>query len=343
MADVAWRRFAWGRLTVNGEALTLADGELTAGAWGEGFVDRRHPHTVLHEAMVGIRGSVTCGRFRCGGDLYAGKGFVPFGSDDPMTRPFVAYPVNHHLAQILERAMLGARVGVGPIALEAALFNGDEPERVWQWPRLARFGDSWSVRLGVEPLRGLELEASRAHVASPEARLGTGPDQTKWHASARVARTLRSVPVYALAEWGRTTEVEGVFHYASWLLELAIHPGAHGIGYRLERTDRPEEERLTPFRSVRPHHDNSILGITQWTLHTVRYGVRVPAGRAIVEPFLEATVGTVREIAGGLFDVRATYGSPDVRRVSVGASISLGMDGHRMGRYGKEPAPHHQP
>src|SRR6185312_14742406 len=35
--------------TVNLEGLTMPDGELTPGAWGEGFIDRRHPHTYLHE------------------------------------------------------------------------------------------------------------------------------------------------------------------------------------------------------------------------------------------------------------------------------------------------------
>ncbi len=31
--------------TVNFEGLTLKRGELTTGAYGEGYVDRRHPHT----------------------------------------------------------------------------------------------------------------------------------------------------------------------------------------------------------------------------------------------------------------------------------------------------------
>ena len=41
---------------------------------------------------------------------------------------------------------------------EAGLFNGDEPERPGQWPRIGgRFGDSWSGRLTGAPMRGLEL------------------------------------------------------------------------------------------------------------------------------------------------------------------------------------------
>src|SRR5829696_6153673 len=37
---------------LNFEGLTLRRGELNAGVWGEGYVDRRHPHTYLHEAIL---------------------------------------------------------------------------------------------------------------------------------------------------------------------------------------------------------------------------------------------------------------------------------------------------
>ncbi|MGH7534357.1 MAG: hypothetical protein ACREMG_02100, partial [Gemmatimonadales bacterium] len=42
------------RLTATGnlEGLTIPHGELTPGAWGEGFSDRRHPHTYVHELML---------------------------------------------------------------------------------------------------------------------------------------------------------------------------------------------------------------------------------------------------------------------------------------------------
>src|SRR5688572_6238212 len=39
------------RTTLNFEGVTQDDGELTFGAWGEGFIDKRHPHTLLHEAI----------------------------------------------------------------------------------------------------------------------------------------------------------------------------------------------------------------------------------------------------------------------------------------------------
>ena len=38
--------------TLNFEGYTLRRGELNAGMYGEGYVDRRHPHTFVHEAML---------------------------------------------------------------------------------------------------------------------------------------------------------------------------------------------------------------------------------------------------------------------------------------------------
>lgn len=329
-------------LTLNAEWLTLDRGELTAGAWGEGFVDRRHPHTAVHELLVSgaVRGR--CGGARCGAGAFAGKGFVPFGSDDPMSRPFAAYPVNHHLAQILERAVAGLQLEAGPLALEGALFNGDEPERPWQWPRLARFGDSWALRGTLRPAAGVEVTASRAEVASPESRPGTGPAQDKWHLGVRGERRAGRLELYGLAEWARTSELEGRFRFDTWLVEAAAARGAHRLAWRGERTDRPEEERLSPYRTLRPHLDNHLVGITRWTLHTLSYRFRAERGGAAAEPFVEATVGSVREIGGGLFNVAATYGSAAVRRLSLGVRVSWSLSGHRMGRYGlaAEPGEH---
>ncbi|MGH7507809.1 MAG: hypothetical protein ACRELX_19305, partial [Longimicrobiales bacterium] len=181
---------AGGRLRVMGmlnfEGWTLGDGEMNAGVWGEGFVDRRHPHTFLHElvatgttSMAGFDASVT-----------AGRGFAPFGTDDPLVRPFVKYPVNHHLAQVLERWVGILALRRGPVILEAGTFNGDEPTSPESLGELDRFGDSWAVRATALPLAGIELQASRAFVASPEHAQGRGLDHRKWSVSARYERPL---------------------------------------------------------------------------------------------------------------------------------------------------------
>ncbi|HEX3233785.1 MAG TPA: hypothetical protein VHR41_06285 [Gemmatimonadales bacterium] len=161
---------------VNLEGLTIPNGELAPGDWGEGFVDRRHPHTYVHEVILAADDLLG----RMDGDVRAsvslGKGFAPFGTDDPMVRPFVRYPVNHHLSQILERAVAIAGVRTRTVAGELGLFNGDEPERPGQWPRVGhRFGDSWSARLTFFPLERLEVQGSHAQVHSPEHRPGSVP------------------------------------------------------------------------------------------------------------------------------------------------------------------------
>jgi hypothetical protein len=269
--------------------------------------------------------------------LAAGKGFAPFGTDDPMVRPVVRYPVNHHLAQILERAVAIAGVRAGPIAVEAGLFNGDEPERPGQWPRIGRFGDSWSGRLTVVPVGPLELQGSYALVHSPEHRPGAGTDQHKWSVSGRWDGHVRGYPVYGLVEWARTSEAEGFFVFRSFLAEGAWGVGPSRLHYRFERTERPEEERtLDPFRSVRPHLENSILGITRWTIHTLGYGFHLeePAAHLGALPFVELSYGRMADVGGGLFDVRSFYGRSSFWSLSIGIRLNPGMRMHRMGRYG---------
>src|SRR5437763_16917879 len=55
---------------LNLEGATLRRGELDLGEWGEGYVDRRHPHAYLHELMVGAERHGERGR----GTLFAGRG-----------------------------------------------------------------------------------------------------------------------------------------------------------------------------------------------------------------------------------------------------------------------------
>ena len=323
--------------TVNLEGRTIPDGELTPGAWGEGFIDRRHPHTYLHELVVSVDdllGNIDGGTAL---SLAAGKGFAPFGTDDPMVRPVVRYPVNHHLAQILERVVAIAGVRVGPVAVEAGLFNGDEPERPGQWPKLGRFGDSWSGRLTVLPGGGLEVQGSYAMVHSPEHRPGAGTDQHKWSVSGRWDGHVQPYPVYGLVEWARTSEADGFFVFHSLLAEGAWTRGRSRLHYRFERTERPEEERtLDPFRSVRPHFENSIHGITRWTIHTLGYGFRLeePIARLGALPFIEVSYGRMADVGGGLFDVRAFYSRGFFWSLGIGVRLTPGMRMDRMGRYG---------
>ena len=324
---------------VNLEGVTIPDGELSPGAWGEGFVDRRHPHTYAHEFIVSAWQP-----FSPGGDaalsFSLGKGFAPFGSDDPMTRPILRYPVNHHLSQILERAVGVVALRVGPAAIEGSLFNGDEPTSPEDWPRVRRFGDSWSGRLTLWPADGVELQGSYAEVASPEHRDGSGLDSRKWSVSARFERSYDAGTVYAMAEWARTSE--GTFDFSTFLGEASLRLGIFGAAYRFERTERPEEQRLAdPFRSPRPHHDNSILGITRWSVHTANLSLAAVDDWPMlgIEPFVEGSIARVASVDGGVFDPAAFYGDDRIWSLTLGVRLAWGHRLHRMGRYGVATGP----
>ena len=331
---------AWGgraalAVALNLEALTLAGGEPNPGIWGEGFIDRRHPHTVLHEAVATVsplRGALS---------LSAGRGFVPFGTDDPMARPFVKFPANHHLAQILERLMAVAAVRGGPLTVEGAIFAGNEPAGTGDLGDPGRFGDSWAVRATLSPRRGWEAAAGYADVRSPEQPLGGGLDQHKLSASLRYedghGEARRE---YALVEWARTDEANGdlrAFRLASVLAEAALRRRGTEVALRLERTERPEEERLDdPFRTPYPHADVSLLGITRWTIATLHlsHGVGAPGG-VRVRPFVEGARLAAEPLrTPTAFVPREFYGADRMWTVALGARVELGGGPPRMGRYG---------
>jgi hypothetical protein len=319
---------------LNLEGLTLRRGELNAGVWGEGHIDRRHPHTYLHEAMVTVHGA----RRGVGMSLAAGRGFVPFGTDDPMARPFVKHPANHHLAQILERWLAIAAASLGRLVLEGALLNGDEPTGPADLGRLHRFGDSWAARATLLPAPGFELQASRALLASPELTAGGGLDQRKWSASARWAGALADgMAGYALAEWAHTTETDAgrpAYHFRSVLAEAAAQRGPARLALRLERTTRPEEERgFDPFRAP-PQHLGPLLGITEWSIASAHAAWRGRLGGGRVEPFAEVARLHVRETTGSIFMPEELYGAARHWQASFGVRVGAGMAHQRVGRYG---------
>lgn len=352
-AIMAHARLLGGRATLRAmidfEGLTLLRGELTPGSYGEGYVDRRHPHTYTHEVMATLTTPDDMTR-RFAASLSAGKGFAPFGTDDPMMRPFVKFPANHHLAQILERVSVIGAARVGAVVVEAGAFNGDEPETPSSVPEWGRFGDSWSGRVTVAPRRGalagLEVQGSGAWVESPEYRPGGASDQLKWSASARFERGPPSGPRhrYALVEWARTDEVVNgrhAFTFTSLLAEGMITGRRGSLALRAERSVRPEEERLAnPFRAVRPHTDASILGRTRWAILTAQ--ARSPAlGVAGVraQPLIEIAHSRATEMnRPSAFQPERFFGSERQWSISAGLRLELGARHHRMGRYGTAEA-----
>jgi hypothetical protein len=344
----ALRGHVSGIVTLDFEGLTLDRGQLNPGAYGEGYADRRHPHTYLHEALAIARGAFG----KTGVSLVAGKGFVPFGTDDPMTRPFAAYPVNHHLAQILERYVAIGAVRRGPLGVEAALFNGDEPMSPGSPPDASRFGDSWALR-ATAAIRGVEAEGSFASVTSPELASGGGRDQRKWSAGARLARPLGRLSD-ALVEWALTDEMVGDLRanrFTSFLIEGSSAMWGTTLSARFENTTRPEDERqVDPFRYSRNPTDLGIIGITRWRNAAIAASRPLAVRRADVAPFVEVTYARPSEdVTPSAFEPRAVYGSSSIWAVSAGLRFGIGTMAHRMGRYGVAVVPndthpsHHSP
>ena len=322
--------------TVNFEGLTMPRGELNTGALGEGFVDRRHPHTYLHELVASAVDETGALRY----SLSAGRGFAAFGTDDPMVRPLVKYPINHHLSQILERGVATAAVRAGAFIAEASTFGGDEPTSPSSLPRTARLGDSWSLRGTWLPAPGTELQSSYARVASPEDPAGFGLDQRKVSTSARYESL--DGRRYGLVEWARTDERDAardlnVFSYQSALAEGSQYVAATRIAFRLEQTDRPEEDRLAdPFRTPRPPTDLSINGITRWRAATIDVTApSVIASRLLGFPFVEIErLWAAPTNANSLFTPERLYGTSNFWMFTAGMRLRIGQAHDRMGRYG---------
>jgi hypothetical protein len=146
--------------------------------------------------------------------------------------------------------------------------------------------------------------------------------------------------VYGLIEWARTSEADGFFVFHSFLAEGAWTSGRHRLQYRFERTERPEEERIHAFRSLRPHLENSILGTTRWTIHTLGYEVlALHRGWLEIRPLAEVHYARIAKVDGGLFDVTGLYGRDHVWSLALGVRLTGGMTMHRMGRYGAAEDP----
>lgn len=360
--------------TVNFEGFTLDRGELNAGIYGEGYVDRRHPHTFVHEVMLSLVSPSVRG---VRASLAAGKGFTPYGTDDPMMRPLEKFPVNHHHAQIIERIQTVAALRAGSlersVVLEHAFFNGDEPIDPFMGPQWKRFGDSRATRLTVMPWRGVEVQASRAFVRSPGITQGGAFDHTQTSASFRVDRITPASTTghtdghavdhttdaltgamdhrtmqsgnrrYFLMEVARTDEGYGasrVFRFNSMLAEGVWSQRGWSIAVRGERTDRPESERLlNPFRIANGHIDFQLIGITQWSVTSLQ--AAAPAytipylPQSGVTPFLEVSNAHAKALrTPAVFEPRTFYGASSLWSVTFGLRVHVGTMAARMGRYG---------
>lgn len=344
------------RFTPNLEGLTQEDGELTFGGWGEGFIDARHPHTFLHELMLSVNLRETAlGAL----SFSAGKGFAPYGTDDPMARPSAKYPTNHHLSQILERFTVNAAWLAGGWSLEVGVFGGGEPEGPWDLSNIDSFADSWSARIirrfgpTVMGQARWELGASFAQVehGHDDAHAGEvdhageaghanegghteGPTDlfnTSLRFDSPVGRLDR---VYALAEFSRSdpADREGFW---SFLAEASLQFGPHTPYIRYERSIRPEYQRdgFVGDAFFRYDHDAEPFAATAWSIVSVGYGFTATSGFASIRPFVEAQFFSVAGERGGV-SAQEVLGDTRPAALTLGARVFLGGDPMRMGSYG---------
>lgn len=333
MLDLAGpRRRLAVRVTWDLEQLTQPDGEYTFGGWGEGFIDKRHPHTLLHEAMVSWNAWAQEGG---GLSLSAGKGFAPYGTEDPMGRPVLKYPTNHHLSQILERwAVIGAFAHPAGWSLEASVFGGEEPRDAYDLSNIESFGDSWSARF--------------VH------RLGGNGDRKPWEASLSYARVVEdhgserevtrlanaygryeSGALYALVEGSRSWPV-GEEGYWALLAETRLTAGRHVPYARVEWSTRPEMHRLGSPETegyYRYEHGGHADGASRWLILSLGYAVEGGGGLLTSNPFVEVQYHRVSASRGAV-DPMALFGRRGLWSVSTGFRLFLGGGSMRMGSYG---------
>lgn len=323
------------RTSINLEGLTIPDGETTYGAWGEGFIDSRHPHTLLHEAVLSVNlweagpGALS---------FSAGKGFATFGVDDPMGRPAVKYPTNHHLSQLLERFMIGAAYLVDGWNVEASLFGGDEPEGPYDLSNITPFGNSWAVRLGrrfgggAGTLSTWEATASFARVRETH---GDGDAELTmlYNAGLRHAARYGFGAAYALVE-GSVSAPEDDNRYFSLLGEGLLQRGPHQPYYRIEYASRPEYAREGDAGEFfRYDHDDHSTGSTRWLINAAGYAYSLGSAPAVFRPFIEVQHHTARADRGGI-EPEALFGTASFWSLSAGVRLFVGGDQMRMGTYG---------
>ena len=324
------------RTTLNFEGITQEDGEVTFGGWGEGFLDRRHPHTLLHEFILSANFWNVAG-----GDVSvsAGKGFAPYGTDDPMSRPAVKYPTNHHLSQILERWTLNGVYLNGGWSLEAGLFGGGEPEGPYDLSNIKSFGDSWSARVarrfgpGYGPMAETELSASFGRVR--EVHHEEAVVTKLYNAAIRHERAYGFGSLYGLVE-GSMSEPQEDEGYFSILAETKLTRGTHQPYYRIEYATRPEYEREgAPGTEgfFRYDHDSHAIGATRWLINTIGYGYELTDYPVSARPFVEVQHSAARAERGGI-EPEALFGKRNFWGVSAGVRIFLGGNPMRMGSYG---------
>ena len=162
-----------------GYPLLLASGETADGVTG--LVDRQHPHDLFMELSASYSHPIGEGSSAF---LYAGlPGEPAFGPPAFMHRLSIMdspeAPISHHWLDSthVSFGVVTAGLVVDGFKLEASRFNGREPDQ-HRWDIETGPLDSTSLRLSWNPTPNLALQASWAHLASPE-QLAPGENRSE--------------------------------------------------------------------------------------------------------------------------------------------------------------------
>lgn len=325
------------RTTLNFEGLTISNGEMTFGGWGEGFIDKRHPHTLLHEAMLSW--NVLRGEGR-GFSLSAGRGFAPYGTEDPMSRPVLKYPTNHHLSQVLERWIIGGVVATSGWNLEAGIFSGAEPDGPYDFSNVAGFGESWSARvtrrIGTTALGTARWELSASFASVQETHDNASEDTHLYNVALRHEHAYGGGRVYALFEAARSSPAHHDGYY-SILGEAQVRHGRHMPYARVELATRPEYARQGVGGDdgfFRYDHDAEAIGSTRWLIGSAGYGYIASDDSGFsIRPFVEVQFNQVNEHEGNIMP-ESLFGRSRFWTLSLGVRVFGGGEPMRMGAYG---------
>ncbi|MEX0929081.1 MAG: hypothetical protein WD266_06275 [Balneolales bacterium] len=318
------------RTSLSFEGLTIPDGEVTLGGWGEEFIDARHPHTLLHEVMLSYNfWDFAGGAF----SISAGKGFATYGTDDPMARPVQKFPTNHHLSQILERWQIQGAYLVGGWGFEASLFGGEEPTGPYDFSNIESFGDSWSARLsrrfgeGFGPMAQWETSVSFARVIEDDLI-------SLYNATIRHSSEYPIGNVYGLVEASMSAPEQRDGYFAV-LGEAQLQTSRHQPYYRIEYATRPEYNREGEPGTddfFRYDHDDPPIGATRWLINSAGYGYTLTGYPLSARPFVEFQHNRIWDERGVTPELLVDNGS--YWTISVGFRLFFGGDMDRMGTYG---------
>lgn len=230
----------------------LATGET---AFGEGLIDRQHPHDLFTElaARIDIQVADRTRLFLYGGPV----GEPALGPSAFMHRPSARYlplgPIGHHWFDSTHITYGVVTVGVRKdgMQLEASAFRGREPDED-RWNVEAPKLDSWSLRASWTPSPYWAAQVSYGRLKSPEA-LHPDEDEARTTASVHYSRrgldatiafsSKNRLPGPTLTAWlaeanWSVTRRHQLFGRAENLRNDELIPEGepgHGIAYRVSR------------------------------------------------------------------------------------------------------------